>query len=468
MIQRSWKKFSVALTICCALASAAFAGTVSGTVHNGTTNKPGSGVTVILIQLVGGMKPVATTKTDAQGHYQFDNPLLGQGPMLLRAIYRGVMYHEPVTPGTTTVNIDVFEPTSKLSAIKASAHAIVVQPNGSNLDVTEEYEIDNNTNPPVAFYRPGGTFKFLLPAGAQLGQVSAGETSGLPVIQSTTDVGKNEKAIDYAFRPGASSVEVTYNVPYPSNQTQLTFSSPYNVARLAIFAPPTVQISGGDFSPAGSNQGFSVYLRQTNGQAVPVAEGTPVTVAISGIAPPPAPENGDANSADNSQNPSVNSHVDDGAQSSPVATVTTLPARLNSLRWIVVGGFAALFALGLIFVLRQPQVAPGGPTGESLAPPPTTPTTPAATKTMNSNVQSAKPANAPSPAPAPPARTAVPPQGVSEPEAEVEREVRGSLDELKDSLFRLELRREAGTISEEEYVRRRDRVQKTLRELVKG
>jgi hypothetical protein len=465
MIQRSWKNFSVALLVGFALASAAFAGTVSGTVHNGTTNKSGSGVTVILIQLVGGMKPVATTTTDAQGHYQFNNPLLGQGPMLLRAIYRGVMYHEPVTPGTTTVNIDVFEPTNKLSAIDVSAHAIIVQPNGSNLMIDEEYNVDNNTNPPVAFYRPGGTFKFVLPPGAQLGQVQAGEASGLPVIQSTTDVGKNEKAIDYAFRPGSSRVGVTYSVPYSSNQTQLTFSSPYNAARLAIFAPPSVQISGGDFSAAGSEQGFSAYLRQTNGSAEPVAKNTPVTVAISGTAPPPAPDNGDANAADDSQNPSVNSHVDDGAQGSPVATVTTLPARIDSLKWIVVGGFAALFALGLIFVLRQPQVAPADTAAEA-SPPPRAP----AQKKLaidNKPHTPVAPISAMSPAP-PPVPVAAAAKNARESEAEVEREVRGSLDELKDSLFRLELRREAGTISEEEYMQRRDSVQKTLRELVKG
>ncbi len=51
------------------------------------------------------MQPVANTKTDAQGQYKFDNPQLGAGPMLLRAVYRGVNYHEPVTPGKTTVDM---------------------------------------------------------------------------------------------------------------------------------------------------------------------------------------------------------------------------------------------------------------------------------------------------------------------------------------------------------------------------
>ncbi len=459
MICRDWKKISLAGVLYCALASAALAGTVSGTVMNGTTGKLASGVQVILIQLMGGMKPVATTKTDAQGHYQFDNPLLGQGPMLLRAIYRGVMYHEPVTPGTNTVNIDVFEPTSKVSAIDVTAHAIIVQPNGPNLTVDEEYNIDNNTKPPRAFYRPGGTFKFFIPDGAQLGQVEAGIASGLPVIQSTTDVGKDEKAIDYAFRPGSSRVGITYTVPYPGNQAQLRFSSPYAVGRLAIFAPPTVQVSGGDFAPAGSEQGFNAYLRQT------VAANTPVAVAISGTAPPPAPDSGNANAADNSQNPSVNSHVNDAAQGGAVANVTTLPARLDSLKWIVVGGFAALFALGLIFVLRQPQMVPSAAGASEMPSPPSA----AAKRVANKSARENPPVGTKPPLSA---ATLAPETQVqatpADSETEVEREVRGSLDELKDSLFRLELRREAGTIAEDEYIRRRDRIQKTLRDLVKG
>jgi len=52
--------------------------------------------------------------------------------------------------------------------------------------------------------------------------------------------------------------------------------------------------------------------------------------------------------------------------------------------------------------------------------------------------------------------------------ADLDREVRGSLDGLKDALFRLELRREAGTISQDEYARERERMQKVLRDLVKG
>jgi 5-hydroxyisourate hydrolase-like protein (transthyretin family) len=56
----------VALLLLLAAGTAA-AGTVTGTVLNGTSGKPAAGVDVILIQLQGGMEPVANTKTDAQG-----------------------------------------------------------------------------------------------------------------------------------------------------------------------------------------------------------------------------------------------------------------------------------------------------------------------------------------------------------------------------------------------------------------
>ncbi|HYA62702.1 MAG TPA: hypothetical protein VED66_05830, partial [Candidatus Sulfotelmatobacter sp.] len=52
--------------------------------------------------------------------------------------------------------------------------------------------------------------------------------------------------------------------------------------------------------------------------------------------------------------------------------------------------------------------------------------------------------------------------------AAVEQHVSASMDSLKDQIFRLELRRQAGTISEEDYGRERAKVEKLLRDLVKG
>ncbi len=38
--------------------------------------------------------------------------------MLIRAVYRGVFFHQPLTPGTSTVDVTVFEPTTNPGAIK--------------------------------------------------------------------------------------------------------------------------------------------------------------------------------------------------------------------------------------------------------------------------------------------------------------------------------------------------------------
>jgi len=325
------------------------------------------------------------------------------------------------------VNVEVFEPTDKASAFDVTAHAIIFEPNGSDLTVGEEYIIKNGTQPPVAYYRPDGSFVFSLPPGAQVGDVSVVGTSGMPIKQDPMDKGANKEAIDYPFRPGDSQVRMSYRVPYADNKTSIKFTSPYTADRVAILAPPSVQIAGNGFSPAGTEQGMNVYMRDA------VAANVPFSIAISGTAPP----QGSGAGGDDSQNPSVNSRADAGGEA-PVANITTMPARLEGVQWIIVGGFVALFALGLIFLWRQPQTAPasnGGPQAprvETKQAPPRQKTRPAATA------------------------------------AEVEREVHGSLDELKDSLFRLELRREAGTISEEDYTRERRRVQDLLRDIVKG
>jgi hypothetical protein len=418
MIVRRCGFFASASLLLFALASPAFGGTVTGTVRNGTTGKPAAGVDMILIQLQGTMQPVASTKTDADGHYKFDHPGLGAGPMLIRAVYRGVNYHEPATPDKTTVDVEVFEPTDKPGAFAVTVHAIIVQPNGSDLSVTEEYNISNKTQPPLAYYRADGSFIFSLPEGAELGSVSAVGSSGMPVVQSPIDKGQNQHAIAFPFRPGDSQVSLTYKLPYPSNQASLRVVSRYAVDHLGVFAPPSVQISGGGFAAAGQAQGFSAYTRDS------VAANTPVSVSVSGTAPPPAPDNATATgpAGDDTQNPSVNSRIETGTEA-PVASVTTLPARLDSLKWILVGGFVALFLLGSIYVMRQPQAA---------------------------TAADATPVNSPDAA------------------ASADREVRGSLDQLKDILFRLELRREAGTITEADYTRERDRVQTALRGLVKG
>jgi hypothetical protein len=462
------------LIVAATTATTAIGGTLNGTVKNGTTGQLAAGADVILIQLQGGMQPVANTKTDAQGQFHFDNPQLGTGPMLVRVVYKGVNYHEPITPGKMTATIEVFEPTSDPKSFNIANHAIILQPNGADLMVGEEYMIANKTQPPLAFYRADGSFDFNLPEGADFNQASAWGSSGMPVVQGTIDKGKNKMAIAFPFRPGESGVRLSYKVPYAGNHITLQNVSPYSSERLIIAAPPTVQISGAGIAAAGQDQGFNVYMRDNIAAnaaiEISVSGTAPMPSAAQGGGPGPAAGSGAAGGGDNSQNPSVNSRADEAAGEAPSASATTIPARLDSLKWILTGGFASIFILGFAYLWLRPQparTADAGWTTEadvpSLAPTKKLPARPAQQSVTYASA-SAAPASAATSAAALPG----PSRGALETIAEVNNQVQGSLDELKNNIFRLELRRQAGTISEADYSRERARVEKALRDLVQG
>ena len=413
------------------LSAAAQAGTVSGVIHNGTNNnKIAPGVDVLLIQLQGGMSVVANTKTDSDGRYHFDNPGIGQGPMLIRAVYRGVFFHQPLTPGTSTVDVTVYEPTTNPAAIQVPLRLLVFQPNGDKLMVGEEYSIQNNSNPPAAYFKQDGNFEFTIPQGAELDQVSTFGPMGMPVRQGTIDKGKGRYSISYAFQPGQNGVRISYIVPYSGNQAQIRESSTYDSQRVLLVIPPTMQVASPGFNAAGTEQGFNVFSKES------VKTGTGFDVKVSGTAPPPA--DATANSAPPDQ---VNGR---DSNSSPETTVETAPARIGEEKWILLGGLAAIFAVGVGLLLRKPVP---------------------------------ELASAPAPQPAPKgrkaqraaqAKAAPPPAPRTPPVEKVQQEVNSNLDSLKDTLLRLELRRQAGTITDAEYALERGRAEQLLRDLVQG
>jgi len=100
------------------------------------------------------------------------------------------------------------------------------------------------------------------------------------------------------------------------------------------------------------------------------------------------------------------------------------------LKWPLIAGFVGIFALGAILLARKPVAAVAGGV--------------------------------------PAARAPANPAAASTPLAQVDAAVGTNLDTLKDQLFRLELRRQAGTISEAEYAQERAQAEKVLRELVRG
>src|SRR6201984_1271500 len=424
---------AAALTIL-SFAQADPAATVHGTVNNGTTGKPGTGVEVVLIQLQGGMQPVANTKSDSSGNFTFDNPNIGGQPMLIRAVYKGVNFHQALPPGKDSISVEVFEPTGDAKTISVPSHVVIFQPNGSSLIVGEEYGVKNDSKPPQAFFKVDGNFEAALPENAALKQIAASGPSGMPVVQTPIDKGKNKYAISFAFRPGESEVRLSYELPYPNNKIAVKLPTLYGGGRLIVVAPPSLQLSGDGLQMAGQEQGMNIYERSS------VPTGTIVTVNLSGTAPPPAAANGpDAGGA-----PGRAENVQ--GRDAPAAAIQSIPGRLDEYKWWLVGGFCVLFIFAAVLLWKKPisvtVAGPDLPARQSVEKPQ------AARGNVAKSADAAASANGNS-------------------LAALDRDTTNSLEQLKDQLFRLELRRQAGTISDDEYSSERAKAEQVLRDLVR-
>jgi hypothetical protein len=415
--------------------SLVYGATVHGTVKNGTTGKAAADIEVILIQLQGGMQPVLNSKTDAQGQFTFDYPAIGTQPMLVRAVYRGINFHQPLPPGQNQVQVEVFEPSKDPKTISVGTHFVIFQPNGTTLEVGEEYAIKNDSQPAQAYFRADGNFDFAIPEGANLKQIAAQGPSGMPVVQAPIDRGKNKYSVAYAFRPGENGVRFSYELPYTGNAASVKLPTVYPQARLVVVAPPTVQVTGEGLQSNGQEQGMSLYSRDG------LAANSTLTVSVSGTAPPPSGNESASGDADAGPQ---NREAQQGSGPSSGAAIQVVPGRLDVLKWPIVGCFLGMFALLAVLLARKQVVTVAGDLGEAVA---------------SSPARSGK-KTTPSPVVAPVAPTAK--------LAEVDAAVGSSLDALKDTLFRLELRRQAGTISEEDYNQERAWAEKVLRDLVRG
>src|SRR6267143_1120212 len=415
------------------------AGTVRGTVTNGTTGKAAAGIELILIQLQGGMQEVAHSKSGAQGEFTFDNPAIGGQPMLIRAVYQGVNFHHALPPGSTTAQVDIYETSKDAKTINVPSHVVIFKPNGATMIVGEEYQIENKSQPPMAFYKTDGSFDFALPEKGQLRQVTAAGPAGMPVVQVPINKRNNHYSIAFAFRPGDNSVRYSYELPYPGNLATVKISTVYPGGRLLVAASPSVQVSGDGLALGGQEQGMNIYGRDD------VPAGTLIAVSVSGTAPPDA----NAGADQGQQGGQQGRDAQQGGAESAGVSIQAVPGRLDGLKWYLIAGFAVLFAMGAILLGRKPVMAVAGAAA------------------VTDEVPSVKQKNT-KPSAHPAATAPVAPTNGAASLAEVDAAIGTSLDALKERLFRLELRHQAGTISEAEYAQERARAEKVLRDLVRG
>ncbi len=416
--------FACTLIFVLALGAAAFADTVTGTVTNATTGKPAAGVTVTLVDPMGGMAEVATAKCDAKGQFTVDAPA-ARGPRLVRAERSGVNYFKMITPGTSSVELSVYDAAVSVQGIKGSADVVRMQTQGSTLQAVEMFAVSNDSTPPRTLAAPS-TFDFALPDGATIDEAHAQAPNGQPISVQTKPSGqKNHYAFSFALKPGESRLEVAYHLPY-NGQASFTpqLSRPFE--HFVVLVPSSMS-----FTPKDPKQ-FQAMTNQpgSNVQVSLQAQGgadLSYSIAGNGV----FPEETDSQDASAAPPPSANGRTaTSGANSGPgggLGRPEDGPDGLVKYRWYILAALVAVLVGGGIWTReRTLQEAPEMAAATSVA---TAGVTPVASVPAAAN--SAAPSNL-------------------------------LLTALKEEIFALEVEHQQGKLSQAEYDKARAALEQTL------
>ena len=179
------------------LGSAA-AQTLTGTVTNGTTNKPAAGDEVILINLANGMDVAGSTKIDSNGKFSFKVTV--PGPHLIRAVHQGVTYHQMAPPGVNSADLQVYDVAPKVSGLSVTADVIRFQADSGTMQGIRLFVV-NNTSSPAKTQMNDHNFEFYLPPGAKVEQLQARAPNGQPIpAEAVPQAEKNRYAIAFPLR----------------------------------------------------------------------------------------------------------------------------------------------------------------------------------------------------------------------------------------------------------------------------
>jgi hypothetical protein len=433
------------------IASAA-AQTLSGTVTNGTTNKPAAGDEVILINLTNGMEVAANTKADSTGKFSFQ--LTGApGPHLIRAVHQGVTYHQMAPPGVNTADVNVYDVATKVTGLSVTADVIRFQADSGTMQGVRLFVV-NNTSSPAKTQMNDHNFEFYLPQGAKIEQVQARAPNGQPISsEAAPQAEKNRYAINFPLRPGETQFQLEFTLPY-SGEIKIDPKPLYPAEHLVIVLPKTMQ-----FKAANPPSFESMHDPSQGDSTVEVARetkpGQPLSFTLKGngviTESPGEIASGAAQQQDQMQqqqqpdqtqtrdNRSSDNRSSDNRPGGGLGVPIDAPDALQQYRWPILGAFAVLLAVGgWVVTKRQPVTAVAATSAAKIGAPssdygaavhPTTPTAAAPATSATST---------------PVAKSSM------------------LLEALKEELFQLEVEKKQGKITPADYEKARAALDQTL------
>jgi hypothetical protein len=340
------------------LAALASAQTLTGTVTDATTGKPAAGDDVVLLSLGQGMEESGRTKTDAKGNFKFklDN---AQAPHLVRAIHQDVTYHRMAPPGTTSVEVEVYDVGKKVEGIDVVADVMRIQAEQGQLEIMRAFAVQNSSKPPRTQMNERN-LEFYVPEGAKIIEGSAMTANGNPL--NTMPVPVDDKKTRYSFlfplRPGTTQFEIAYQLPYDGS-ANIDPKSVYPLQHFVAILP-----KGMKFAPASGANYQSMNDPQQPDANVQVVSGTklgqPLAFQISGEGTLQArQENGGAPSEGNSAQ-SQGEDRPGGGLGPPIDAPNPLQQHEwlgIAYSWWILGGMGLALVIGGVYVATRQQIA---------------------------------------------------------------------------------------------------------------
>jgi len=444
------------MTILLAIASLLFTSTtfaaaqnISGMVTNGTTGKPSAGDEVTLLSLSQGMQEIGGTKTDAKGHFSFAAPADANAPHMVRATHDGVNYFPqggPLMPGATTAEITVFDSAKKVDGLSQTVEVDRYQSDGKQLQGIALYAIRNQSQPPRTLANDEGTFEMVLPDGADLESVQAKGPGGQPIaVEAQPASQKNHYALNYPLRPGETQFQVSFHLPY-SGEASISPKPQAEVQHFVVMTPKSMTFTPKDpqrFQSMSDAQ--SVIMVATN-----VKPGQDLGFRISGTGTfqPEGEQGTQGGGAMGGGQPAANDNRPGGGLGAPIDA----PDPLHQYRALILGVFALVLVMGGAYVVSKSNAA--APRMEDNYPDEGEGGSRRRSRTGGALVE-ASPVN----------------------EAWVGHSTKGHssernallLEAMKEELFQLEIDRQQGKISPEEYAKAKAALDETIkRALARG
>ena len=429
------KSALVAAILSLTLATAA-AQTLTGTVTNGTTNKPAVGDEVILINLANGMDVAGNTKVDSNGKFSF-KLTGGPGPHLIRAVHQGVTYHQMAPPGVNSADVQVYDVANKVTDLSVTADVIRFQADSGSMQGVRLFVVNNTSSPPKTQMNDHN-FEFYVPPGAKIEQVQARAPNGQPIsAEAVPQAEKNRYAIAFPLRPGETQFQVEFTLPY-SGEIKIDPKPLYPAAHLVIVLPKTMQFKAANPSSFQSmqdpNQGdTNVEVAQ---QTKP---GQPLGFTLKGngvITESPGETASGAAQQEQQQPQGRDNRSTDNRPGGGLGAPIDAPDALQKYRWPILGGFAVLLAIGgWVVTKRQPVTSPAAPSPANSG---------AASSDRSAAVRPTTPPAATSATSTPVAKSSM------------------LLEALKEELFQLEVERKQGKITPADYEKAKAALDQTL------